>query len=135
MAIKTYTGSCHCGAVKFTAAIDLDQGSARCNCTFDRKTRFWGAFVKPDAFRITAGEENLTEYHKHPEAPHKFFCKTCGVYIYGTGDADYMGGPFVSVSISALDDATPEELAATPIRYSDGLNNNWTNPPAITSYL
>ena len=135
MAVKTYSGSCHCGAVRFTADIDLAKGSGRCNCTFDRKTRSWAAFVSPSAFKLIAGQDNLIEYHKHPEAPHKFFCKTCGVYIYASGDAEWMGGPFVSVFLSALDDATPEELAATPVRYSDGLDNNWTNPPAITSYL
>ena len=135
MATKTYHGSCHCGAVKFEAALDLSQGSSKCNCTFDRKVRSWSAFVKPEAFKLTQGKDSLTEYHKHSEAPRKYFCKTCGVYLYGEGNADYMGGPFVAVYLSALDDATPEELAAIPVRYSDGLNNNWQNPPAITSYL
>jgi hypothetical protein len=135
MATKKYTGSCHCGAVQFEADIDLSKGSSRCNCTFDRKLRSWPTFVKPNEFKVTKGESNLQQYHGHDQAPHKFFCKTCGVYLYGSGDADYMGGPFVGVYITALNDATPEELRDTPVRYSDGLNNNWQNPPAITSYL
>ena len=135
MAAKTYSGSCHCGAVKYTANIDLSKGAGRCNCTFDRKIRSWGAFIKPEDFNLISGKESLKEYHKHEQAPSKFFCKNCGVYIYATGDAEWMGGPFVTVYISSLDDATPEELAATPVRYADGLNNNWNNPPAITSYL
>lgn len=132
---KTYSGSCHCGAVTFTADIDFAKGSGRCNCTFDRKTRSWTTFVKPADFKITKGEDSLTEYHKHAEAPNKFFCKTCGVYVYGSGDADYMGGPFVAVFIGTLDDVSPEELAEIPIRYSDGLENNWMNAPKVTSYL
>lgn len=135
MSTKTYHGSCHCGAVQFEVDIDLASGSGRCNCTYCRKSRAWSAFVKPDAFRLKSGEENLTKYHKHDQAPEKFFCKTCGVLTHSTGDADYMGGPFVSVCVSALDDATAEELAAVPIRYSDGLNNNWQNPPHETRYL
>ncbi len=135
MATKTYHGSCHCEAVKFTAEIDLSKGSSKCNCTFDRKARTWGAFIAPSEFALTEGKNNLTEYHKHAEAAHKFFCKTCGIYIYETGDAEWMGGKFVKVYLSALNDATPEELAEVEVDYSDGLNNNWQNPPAITNYL
>lgn len=135
MALKTYHGSCHCGGIRYEADIDLANGAGRCNCTYCRKTRAWTTFMKPDAFRVLAGEDRAVAYHQHEQAPVKFHCPTCGVQVYGRGDADYMGGPFVSVFVGTLDDATPEELAAMPVRYSDGLNNNWQNPPAITSYL
>jgi hypothetical protein len=85
--LKTYHGSCHCGAIRFEADIDLNVGTSRCNCSYCAKVRAWKAFVKPVAFRLVAG------------------------------------------------DATPEELAETPVRYSDGANNNWQNSPANTGYL
>jgi len=74
-------------------------------------------------------------YHKHPAAPVKYHCPTCGVRTHAKGDADYMGGPFVCVFVATLDDASAEELLSGPVRYSDGLYDNRANLPAEIRHL
>jgi len=134
MALTTYKGSCHCGNVRYEADIDLSKGTNKCNCTYCLKTRAWSAFMKPSDFRLKKAE-GLVSYHAHPQAPVKHHCSTCGVRTHSTGDADYMGGPFVAVFVNTLDDVAPEVFVSAPVKYSDGLHNNWQNPPAETRYL
>ncbi len=133
--LKTYKGSCHCGKVQFEADIDLAAGTGKCNCSICTKRRTWGAIVKPDAFRLTAGEAELADYQFATKSAHHRFCRTCGVTPFGNGYVEAIGGAYYSVNLACLDDLDPKDLAEAPVRYMDGRNNNWWQPPAETRHL
>jgi hypothetical protein len=133
--LKTYHGSCHCQAVKYEADLDLGNGTGKCNCTLCSKARHWGMVMKPEAFRLLAGADALLDYRWNSMQGRRRFCRHCGISPFSDGYVEEIGGAYVSIDVTTLDDASPEELIAAPIRYLDGRHDNWFNPPAETRHL
>ena len=132
---KTYTGSCHCGAVRFEADIDLSAGTNKCNCTICSKTRNWNAIIKPDAFRLLAGKNQLSEYQFGRKSMHHLFCRHCGVRSFGRGYSEQIGGDYVAVQLTSLENIDLQELIAAPIRFADGRNDDWGVAPQECRHL
>ena len=138
--MKTYSGSCHCGAVRFTADIEFGKDSTtRCNCSICTKTRAWFTIVRKEHFHLTEGADAMADYQWTPPGRskpnlHYRFCKTCGVRAFGQGEQEALGGVFYAVAISALDDADPDALAAS-IKYVDGRHDHYDQAPADTRLM
>jgi hypothetical protein len=133
--LKTYQGSCHCGAVRFEADIDLSQGTNKCNCTVCTKTRNWNAIIKPDAFRQLSGADSLSDYRFGTKQGSHLFCKLCGVRTFERGHLKEIGGDYVSIKLASLDDVDLKDLIEAPVRHANGRDNKWWEPPAETRHL
>jgi hypothetical protein len=134
MTTQTYQGSCHCGKVRFEADLDLTAGSGKCNCSVCTKTRAWSAIIKPAQFRLLAGQNDTSTYVCGAGISKRYFCRHCGVQVYGIGHLAEIGGVFCSINLATLD-TDAETLAAIPVRYFDGRNDNWETPPTVIAHL
>jgi hypothetical protein len=135
MASRLHKASCHCGAVAIEAEFDLMDGTARCNCSICKKARWWGKSVKPDQVKAIRGAEHTFGYKFASHSIDLRHCKTCGLRVYGKGYVEQIGGDFVAINVACLDDVSDEELAAAPIHFSNGRDNDWMHEPKVKSYL
>jgi hypothetical protein len=130
---QTYTGGCHCGAVRYEADIDLSQGTLKCNCSICSKARAWLIAVDSKNFRLLNGADALSDYQFGARRIHHLFCRKCGVKSFGRSGAD--GKEFFAVMVSCLENIQDAELAALPVTYVDGRNDNFESPPEETRHL
>ncbi len=80
---QVYKGSCFCGAVELTVTGE-PAAMGYCHC---ESCRHWSAgpvnaftLWKPEAVKITKGEENIGTFSKTPQSLRKW-CKSCGGHI------------------------------------------------------
>jgi hypothetical protein len=107
-----YTGSCHCGNVKFEVEGEI-QGVISCNCSMcaRRGSLLW--FVPRDKLRVTGGEKNLATYtfNKH-HIKHRF-CPKCGIHTHGEG-VDPKGNSMGAINIRCLEGTDLNAVKVTP---------------------
>ena len=80
---KSYKGSCFCGAVEISVSGEA-AAAGYCHCS---SCRSWSAapvnaftLWKPDAVKITKGEDSIGVYHK-TEKSYRKFCAKCGGHL------------------------------------------------------
>jgi hypothetical protein len=134
MSIETLKGSCHCGAVSFSARIDLSAQTFRCNCSICTKSRAWIAPIPAEDFELLSGGDTIAEYRFGAHAVTHCFCSRCGIKTHGRRSGEAGNAALVAVCVSTLD-LSPEQFATIPISYADGRNDAPQRPPKVTAYL
>lgn len=111
------TGGCHCGAVRFEAALPEVVEAQACNCSMCAMTGFIHVIVPESRFRITKGEDALRAYSFNTGVAKHLFCETCGIKSFYRPRSNPDGW---SISARCLDD--PEAL---DLRIEDFDGRNW----------
>jgi hypothetical protein len=115
-ALETYTGSCHCGRVRYRAEVDLTQPVMACNCTMCGRTGTLLTFVPSSRFELQSGEDVLTDYQFNKHNIHHVFCRICGVKSFARGTARD-GASMVAINARCLEGVDPDTLQ---IKHNDG---------------
>jgi hypothetical protein len=111
--MKTHQGGCQCGAVRYEAELDLEKAVIECNCSICEKHGLLLTFIPAEAFKISAGQDNLTEYKFNKEKITHHFCKTCGVETHGIGSGPN-GTGVVALNVRTVDDVDLSTLTRNP---------------------
>ena len=109
-------GGCHCGAVRFEAALPDVVEAQSCNCSICARTGFVHVIVPESRFRLLSGQSQLTEYTFNTGVAKHHFCPVCGVasFYIPRSDPDR-----IDVNLRCVDGV---ELAGLPLVLFDGRN-------------
>jgi hypothetical protein len=115
MTTRTYHGSCHCGAVRFSFTSEPITKGCRCNCSICRRrgTVMSDIYIPPEMFELE-GREALVLYQFGDRDMHHYFCGTCGIFPF----SDPVAKPgHYRVNLGCVDGVDP---LALEIRSIDG---------------
>ena len=127
-----WSGSCHCGAVRFEVNAEFDELTT-CDCSLCVKKNAVMAKVHESALTVLAGEDALSLYQWNTQRAKHYFCSRCGIYTFHRKRSapDHYG-----VNVFCLDNF---DVASMPVRATegasmtlapDGARSEWPGPRA-----
>jgi hypothetical protein len=105
--MKSYTGSCHCGAIRFQIESDFPELTT-CDCSICIRKNALMVKVHENQFRLLAGSDYLTEYQFHTRTARHYFCRLCGIYPF---HRKRVTPDFFGVNVFCLEDFNPTGIA------------------------
>lgn len=110
------SGGCHCGTVRFEAALPADVDAQSCNCSMCEMVGFVHVIVPESRFRIRSGADRLSEYTFNTGLAKHLFCSVCGVKSFYRPRSNPDGW---SINARCLDEADALTITIQPF---DGKN-------------
>ncbi|HEY6177764.1 MAG TPA: GFA family protein [Kofleriaceae bacterium] len=104
-----YTGSCHCGAVRYTVELDLSQPVISCNCSMCGRSGTLLTFAPAEKFHLEKGSDSLTDYQFNKHVIHHVFCKVCGIKSFARGVGPG-GKQMAAINVRCLEGVEPSQL-------------------------
>ena len=114
--MKTHTGGCHCGRVRFEVEAPAQLEAQLCNCSICSMTAYLHLIVPRSRFRLLQGEDVLTNYTFNTGVAQHRFCSFCGIKSFYVPRSNPDG---ISVNVRCLDPSTIEK---TSVSGFDGRN-------------
>ena len=109
---KSYSGSCHCGAIAYTVEVDPAQ-ALKCNCSICTKLGAVWAFAPKTKFNLTKGADKQGDYLFNKKKLHHRFCTSCGVESYAEGTAPD-GSATVGINLRCVEGIDVDRLTPKP---------------------
>jgi hypothetical protein len=113
--MKTMSGGCHCGRVRFRVAAELARVTD-CNCSICTKKGFLHLIVAPEQFELVSGADALTTYRFNTGAAKHTFCSVCGIHPFYVPRSD---PDKIDVNVRCIDGV---DIAALTVQRFDGRN-------------
>ena len=110
-----YSGSCHCGATRYTVEGDLQQ-VMECNCLHCSLKGYLLWFVPRQQLNVMTPETNLATYTFNKHVIKHHFCPTCGCAPFGYGK-DRTGVDTAAINVRCLEDV---DISALDKKQVDG---------------
>jgi hypothetical protein len=118
-----WSGSCHCGAVKFRVDHPITELTT-CDCSICARRNALMAKVPEAALAVLEGEDMLTLYQWNTRRARHYFCRRCGIYVFHRKRAapDHFG-----VNVFCLDGF---DVSSVPVRAAAGAGMSIEDPAA-----
>lgn len=124
--MRTYTGGCHCGAVRFEIDAPEALAAVDCNCSICRRVGYLHLNVPKAAFRLLQGEDTMSTYTFNTAVARHLFCSHCGIKSFYVPRSHPDG---FSVNVRCLDGVRLEDVEVRPFDGENWEDNVRNLPP------